>query len=100
MSAKAEITHRPLERTSPSHPRYLVLATDGFAELCRSTGQERVIAAWATREASNEPAAGNLASRLLRQALGGEDRAGVSRMLTLDMEGPWLDDTAIVVQTL
>ncbi|KAJ6606203.1 phosphatase 2C-like domain-containing protein [Mycena vulgaris] len=101
ISAAAEITHRRLGRAS-ARPRYLVLASDGFADLCRGSGQARVLAAWAAREASHAPgsAAGNLASRLLRQAIGGEDRAGVSCMLTLDMDGPWVDDTAIVVQTL
>ncbi|KAF5390157.1 hypothetical protein D9757_002923 [Collybiopsis confluens] len=43
----------------------------------------------------------NMALRLLRHALGGEDRASVSRVLTLDMpEYAWIDDTSIVVQTL
>ena len=44
--------------------------------------------------------ASNLALRLLRQALGGDDDFSVSRALTLDMNIAWLDDTAIVVQTL
>ena len=41
----------------------------------------------------------NMALRLLRRALGG-DRYSVSRVLTLDMDVAWIDDTAIVVQTL
>ncbi|KAF8191592.1 phosphatase 2C-like domain-containing protein [Mycena galopus ATCC 62051] len=105
ISATAEITHRRIAQCHGSPPRrrphYLVLTSDGFTELCRTSGRERVLAAWATREAARPaPVDGNLASRLLRQAIGGEDRAGVSCMLTLDMEGPWVDDTAIVVQTL
>ncbi|KAJ7253336.1 phosphatase 2C-like domain-containing protein [Mycena haematopus] len=103
ISAIAEITHRPIaQRTGASHrPHYLVLASDGFTELCRASGRERVLTAWAAAERPPHVAAkGNLASRLLRQAIGGEDRAGVSCMLTLDMDGPWVDDTAIVVQTL
>ncbi|KAJ7118955.1 phosphatase 2C-like domain-containing protein [Mycena epipterygia] len=101
ISAAAEITHRRLRPTS--RPRYLVLASDGFADLCRGAGPERVLTAWAAREeAGSASTQGNLASRLLRQAIGGggEDHAGVSCMLTLDMEGPWVDDTSIVVQTL
>ncbi|KAJ7778741.1 phosphatase 2C-like domain-containing protein [Mycena maculata] len=98
ISAAPEITHRCLG-TARARPKYLVLASDGFADLCRGAGPERVLAAWAAREAA-APAEGNLASRLLRQAIGGEDRAGISCMLTLDMENPWVDDTAIVVQTL
>ncbi|KAJ7184502.1 phosphatase 2C-like domain-containing protein [Mycena filopes] len=113
ISASPEITHRrigpppPSSCTAQPQPlRYLVLASDGFTELCRVAGRERVLAAWAQGEAASaaHPPAGqgnsNLASRLLRQALGGEDRAGVSCMLTLDMEEQWVDDTAIVVQTL
>ncbi|KAJ6552557.1 phosphatase 2C-like domain-containing protein [Mycena sp. CBHHK59/15] len=101
MSAVAEITHRPLQRG----PHYLILASDGFADLCRARGRERVVSAWAAREAQAKPAtadaASNMATRLLREALGGgEDRVGVSCALTLDMEGAWMDDTAIVVQTL
>jgi len=42
----------------------------------------------------------NMALSLLRKALGGEDRFSVSRVLTLDMDVAWIDDTAIVVQTL
>lgn len=104
ISAAAEITHRRLGGAGPARlrPRYLVLASDGFTELCRVSGRERVLATWAEREAAQTPAPAqsNLASRLLRQALGGEDRAGVSSMLTLDMDEQWVDDTAIVVQTL
>ncbi|KAF7353804.1 Mitochondrial type 2c protein [Mycena venus] len=106
ISAKAEITHRriaPHDAGSPARQHYLVLASDGFTELCRASGRERVLTAWAAREAArpaHTPTEGNLASRLLRQAIGGEDRIGVSCMLTLDMEEPWVDDTAIVVQTL
>ncbi|KAF9265903.1 protein serine/threonine phosphatase 2C [Marasmius fiardii PR-910] len=42
----------------------------------------------------------NMALRLLRRALGGEDKLSVSKVLTLDMDDAWIDDTAIVVQTL
>lgn len=41
-----------------------------------------------------------MALRLLRRMLGGEDRYSVSRVLTLDMDEAWIDDTAIIVQTL
>ena len=42
----------------------------------------------------------NLALRLLRRALGGEDLMSISQMITLDMESPWMDDTTIIVQAL
>jgi hypothetical protein len=41
-----------------------------------------------------------MALRLLREALGGDDAAAVSTVLTLDMDTPWIDDIAIVVQQL
>ncbi|KAF8647864.1 hypothetical protein AX16_006498 [Volvariella volvacea WC 439] len=49
---------------------------------------------------ANVKANNNLALRLLRRALGGEDRESVSRVLTLDMDQAWIDDTSIVVQML
>lgn len=42
----------------------------------------------------------NMALRLLKEALGGDDEMKVSAILTLDMDEPWVDDTALVVQTL
>jgi len=42
----------------------------------------------------------NLALRLLRRALGGEDLMSISQMITLDMDSPWMDDTTIIVQAL
>ena len=42
----------------------------------------------------------NLALRLLRRALGGEDLMSISQMITLDMDTPWMDDTTIIVQVL
>ncbi|KAJ7063674.1 phosphatase 2C-like domain-containing protein [Mycena amicta] len=121
ISAAPEVTYRRLPRRnsrSSSRPRYLILATDGFAELCRgrAAGEESVLVEWATREDATtadhpvpsnvgDASEDNLACRLLRQALGGEDRAAVSCMLTLDVEDSqralqWVDDTAVVVQTL
>jgi pyruvate dehydrogenase phosphatase len=47
----------------------------------------------------HETTSDNMALRLLRRSLGG-DRYSVSRVLTLDMDVAWIDDTAIVVQTL
>ncbi|KAF7298441.1 Mitochondrial type 2c protein [Mycena kentingensis (nom. inval.)] len=134
ISAVPDIKHRRLPRrnsgSSSARPRphYLILATDGFAELCRGRpeGEKNLLVEWAKSEAATpvpppalelpdtyvdvdagtdaepdfEPQS-NLACRLLRQALGGEDRAAVSCMLTLDMEDTqWVDDTAVVVQTL
>lgn len=91
-------------------PRFLILASDGFVDLCDGEGQERVVESWANDMVAKSPSnevtdspkgskGDNMALRLLRRALGG-DRNGVSRVLTLDMDVAWIDDTAIVVQTL
>jgi len=107
ISAEPEVTHRRLDNLPPSKSRFLVLSSDGFADLCSSEGQQRIITNWARGMAKNTNQATdtgakswNMALSLLRKALGGEDRFSVSRVLTLDMDVAWIDDTAIVVQTL
>ncbi|KAJ4486156.1 phosphatase 2C-like domain-containing protein [Lentinula aciculospora] len=156
ISAQPEITHVYIgsrstvessssSSSSPSLPRFLILSSDGFTDLCSTEGQERIISDWAysvvnMQSANDEggssidrsninnilpmsPAVAsfsqsplsssptsspstpgyesrNMALRLLRRALGGDDRASVSRVLTLDMDIAWIDDTSIVVQTL
>lgn len=126
ISAEPEIIHHLLDETSPSiHPRFLILCSDGFSDLCSGEGQQSVITDWAKSMVTNKvmmmaasppslsplssspmspTAAGtessNMALRLLRRALGGDDRSSVSRVLTLEMEGAWIDDTSVIVQTL
>ncbi|KAF8162798.1 phosphatase 2C-like domain-containing protein [Crassisporium funariophilum] len=101
-------------RSSPSTtplPRFLILASDGFADLCEGEGQTRIVESWANGMVARNPPESvtdskpgsqrdNMALRLLRRAVGGDDRLGVSRVLTLEMDGAWIDDTSIVVQTL
>jgi len=92
-------------------PRFLILASDGFGDLCEGEGQTRILESWANSMISRNPPESvtdakpwsqqdNMALRLLRRTVGGEDRFGVSRVLTLEMDGAWIDDTSIVVQTL
>ncbi|KAJ3761873.1 phosphatase 2C-like domain-containing protein [Lentinula raphanica] len=112
ISAQPDITHvTSSSSSSPSLPRFLILSSDGFTDLCSTEGQQRIIADWArsvvtmhTSPTSLPSTPGyesrNMALRLLRRALGGDDRASVSRVLTLDMDVAWIDDTSIVVQTL
>ena len=103
-----------INRQSPAKnalPRFLILASDGFLDLCESEGQKRIIESWANSMVSRNPPESvtdakpwsqqdNMALRLLRRIVGGDDRFGVSRVLTLEMDGAWIDDTSIVVQTL
>ncbi|KAJ3917849.1 phosphatase 2C-like domain-containing protein [Lentinula edodes] len=127
ISAQPEITHVLLNdidprstvpggeslrsSSSPSLPRFLILSSDGFTDLCSTEGQQRIISDWAhgvisthSSPTSSPSTPGyesrNMALRLLRRALGGDDQASVSRVLTLDMDIAWIDDTSIVVQTL
>ena len=112
ISSKPEITHRRLDRPSSAAEngqaalsRLLILSSDGLTDLCQGPGQQRVIGTWARNLQRNVGegtgvTSGNMALRLLWQALGAEDNDSVSRVLTLDMNTSWIDDTAIVVQVL
>lgn len=113
ISNTPEITHRLLNAPPPSSPtssptptsRFLILSSDGLSDLCAGPGQERVLGSWARnlrRNIGTDTAgkSGNMALRLLWQAIGGEDSDSVSRVLTLEMDTSWIDDTSIVVQTL
>jgi pyruvate dehydrogenase phosphatase len=102
ISSVPDIVHRRLG------PRaFLVLATDGLSELYDGAGRADMVADWArcVAEAAcsapgKERERENLALRLLRRALGGEDLVAISQMITLDMDTPWMDDTTIIVQAL
>lgn len=110
ISSQPDVIHRRLGPRS-----FLILATDGLSELYDGSGRSDMVADWARCVA--EAAAGakakarnsekekdgeedNLALRLLRRALGGEDLMSISQMITLEMESPWMDDTTIIVQAL
>ena len=101
ISSEPDIVHR---RLGP-HTSFLILATDGLSELYDGAGRADMVADWARCVADAADAAAgagkeNLALRLLRHALGGEDLMSISQMITLDMETPWMDDTTIIVQAL
>jgi len=107
ISAEPEVVHRNIPSTA--RPRFLVLCSDGFTDLCQDRGHDRVLASWASGMVGtlNKPGkdqegenSDNMALRLLKEALGGDDKLRVSAILTLDMDEPWVDDTALVVQTL
>ncbi|OAX36076.1 protein serine/threonine phosphatase 2C [Rhizopogon vinicolor AM-OR11-026] len=103
ISSTPEVTHYPLD-PSPRAPRkYLILCSDGFTDIC-GANQRAIVDQWARGVACGSSRAlddknPSLALRLLWQALG-NDPTDVSRVLTLDMDTPWLDDISIVVQCL
>ncbi|KAI9462526.1 protein serine/threonine phosphatase 2C [Russula earlei] len=97
ISSEPDVVHRRLGPRS-----LLILATDGLSELCDGAGRTDMVADWArcVTEAGQVPGKENLALRLLRHALGGEDLMYISQMITLGMDSPWMDDTTIIVQAL
>ncbi len=107
ISSRPDVEHRRLPPRSAGRA-FLVLATDGLSELYDGMSRAEMAADWARCIAEAAPyeaqpthaKAENLALRLLRRALGGEDLLSISQMVTLDMDTPWMDDTTIVVQAL
>lgn len=105
ISSEPDVVHRRLGPRS-----FLILATDGLSELCdagEGAGRADMVADWArcvaeaaAADAKKGKGTENLALRLLRHVLGGEDLVSVSQMVTLDMDTPWMDDTTIIVQAL
>jgi len=97
----------PKCRSRGRRKRFLVLSSDGFADVCGEEDQQRsIFGSWARSVGGlaggldGADRKDNMALRLLREALGGEDRDKVSSVLTLDMDVQWIDDTSIVVQTI
>jgi pyruvate dehydrogenase phosphatase len=73
--------------------------------MCYGRDQLRMVKSWAKHVTSegrllSDNREDNLALRLLWLAAGAEDDRAVSKVLTLDTDTAWMDDTAIVVQTL
>jgi pyruvate dehydrogenase phosphatase len=108
ISSEPDVIHRRLGPRS-----FLILATDGLSELYDGAGRSDMVADWArcvaeagarasakAMESEKDGEEENLALKLLRRALGGEDLMSISQMITLEMESPWMDDTTIIVQAL
>jgi pyruvate dehydrogenase phosphatase len=113
ISSEPDVLHRRIGPRS-----FLILATDGLSELYDGAGRSDMVADWARciaeadaratakvtmgKEGKEGGSGGeeNLALKLLRRALGGEDLMSISQMITLDMDSPWMDDTTIIVQAL
>ncbi|KAF8839869.1 protein serine/threonine phosphatase 2C [Paxillus ammoniavirescens] len=100
ISSTPEVAHYPLDPSQHSLRKYLILCSDGFTDICGNS-QRRVIERWLQNMDSSDCSHGtsNMALQLLWQGLGG-DPISVSRVLTLDLGVPWLDDISIIVQSL
>ncbi|KZT24007.1 protein serine/threonine phosphatase 2C [Neolentinus lepideus HHB14362 ss-1] len=105
ISSQADVVHCKLNpsRTNFTANTYLVLCSDGLTDLCDGLVVDRIEELWARDFVSGRLASGgypNLALRLLRYVIGDRCTRKVSKVLTLDMDSPWIDDTSIIVQTL
>lgn len=112
LSADPDVTHTRLNRGlnafAGAPNRFLILCTDGLPDLLESVpAQEHpqyyvdaVIPPGTRDERAHFRLDDNLAVRILKKSLGGEDNNEVSQMIALQTDHPWLDDVTIVVQIL
>jgi len=91
VSNEAEIHHRTIETSD----KYLILSSDGLSDLYPRDPD--ACTDWVQSIVTNEKFENNKALRILRNALGGSEEDVVSRHLTVEMEGRWMDDTTILV---
>ncbi|KAL5488326.1 hypothetical protein ACEPAI_6434 [Sanghuangporus weigelae] len=112
LSADPDVAHFRLNRGSnaligvPS--QFLVLCTDGLPDLLETIPPQgypqyyvdAVIPPGTRNEQASFHIDNNIALRILKKALGGEDNNAVSQMISLQSDQPWLDDVTIIVQIL
>lgn len=104
VSSTPSVKHRSLNTgTSASqvtsqtegHHGFLIMCSDGLTDLSGGIKPKEWANVVERAMASSEGA--NPASALLRWAMGGENAAQVSRLLTVEMSERWMDDTTVVV---
>lgn len=116
ISADPDVVHRSLgpflgsKDAKQTSGHFIILCTDGLQDLYdgisgADLAREYVTAVTVTpdggsQESSLQTVTDNLAIRLLKAALGGEDIDAVSQLITWQSEEAWLDDITIVVQVL
>lgn len=111
VSAKPDIYYRKLHhdgRRKGSEDTFLILCSDGLVDLHggipfphigkQANRWVQVVGKELDKELSERGERVNLALKLLRDAIGGEDMHLSSRILTVEMEERWIDDTTIIVQ--
>lgn len=94
ISSEAEISHHVISEAD----RFLILSSDGLSDLYPRN--PNACTEWVQSVVTNEEMEDNMALRILRNALGGSEEDVVSRHLTVEMEGQWMDDTTILVLNL
>ncbi|KAG2361330.1 phosphatase 2C-like domain-containing protein [Suillus spraguei] len=101
-----EVYHHSLDISQ--HETFLILSSDGLQDLydnhdTQLSGQEMAdcwvgLVGHHMHSTTDMDLQSNLALRLLRDAIGGDNAELVSRNLTLEMEDKWMDDITILVQ--
>ncbi|KZP34532.1 protein serine/threonine phosphatase 2C [Athelia psychrophila] len=80
---------------------FVVMYSDGLPDLHEDMDPQiladRMVAAVGSALSSPKKSRG-LAMHLLRDALGNDDAASISRQLTLESDEKWMDDTSVMVQ--
>ncbi|KAF9562787.1 protein serine/threonine phosphatase 2C [Agrocybe pediades] len=101
MTGVPDVKHLNLSALG-SEKTVMVMCSDGLVDLSddRLKLHEVLSKAWVKLVGEHYGDGQNLALRLLRDALGGEDSEKVSRMITVEMGFRWMDDTTILVQRL
>ncbi|KAI0066214.1 protein serine/threonine phosphatase 2C [Artomyces pyxidatus] len=106
LSSRADVRHVRLSPPSSDDgykpEQVLIMCSDGLVDLYsdRNSLDESARHWMKAVEYREVDAESNLALRLLRDALGGDDETLVSRMITVEMTERWMDDTTIIVQKL
>jgi pyruvate dehydrogenase phosphatase len=100
MSGVPEVQYMELLQGTTS---FLLMCSDGLMDLYedqRLELNENLSKKWVDKVGRGYSKKGNLALSVLQEALGGEDKEKVSRMITVEMSFKWMDDTTVLVQRL
>lgn len=111
ISVDAEVTHIPLARDNRRPNRrgvpsqFLIMCSDGLPELFEGVPPSAIAQTYVDSIVSQDEAmafdlSDNLALRLLKTALGGDDSNALSQMVAVESDRPWMDDVTILVQML
>jgi pyruvate dehydrogenase phosphatase len=104
LSNVADVRHVKLDPTQGANQRILILSSDGLYDLRPEEQMETPVAPygleWVKAAAKASGRSSNIALEVLKRALGGDDEAKVSAMLTLEYEGRWTDDITVIARLL
>ncbi|EGO00161.1 hypothetical protein SERLA73DRAFT_72899 [Serpula lacrymans var. lacrymans S7.3] len=99
-----EVYHHTLNVSNPIEDYFLILCSDGLQDLYDGVdmhfNDRQMVDRWVkiVGQAIDSRETRNLALRLLRDGIGGDNVQLVSRNLTLEIEEKWMDDVTILIQ--